>query len=473
MKMVFEDQTVIERISWNDEAQIDITMGRGIIIDQRAFKKSGKTQIKQKKGIHSPFFGTDWDDENPVQEKYRCNCGSTIGRIYEGMKCPECNTVVGFHDADLTKFGWVHLKQYSVIHPVFFKSLTIALGRNIFPNIIQNGEIDSNGIKKNKDSKNPYFGIGLIEFKERYDEILTYYKKKRKSSNKQELFDDLLSNKDKVFVNYIPVFTANLRPISLGAETIFMTKIDKAYNVIVSKVRVANNLSEGKRTKKQAGLEISTVLLSIQGKLNNLWNDIFDMIDQKHGHIRENLLGGRVNFTARNVIRPNGRLRADEVILNYHTFVELYRYEIIAHLVRLYNMTYREAYNRWSIGSRDGSLLEVANLVLKNYKPIVLIDRPPTINFGSILAMRVVRISESLSDYTMAIPNEILAPANADFDGDNLTIVSIKSRDLAEAFDRIYNPRKSMFIDRNTGYYNTNMGLHKDQMIGLYQFCNI
>jgi len=40
-------------------------------------------------------------------------------------------------------------------------------------------------------------------------------------------------------------------------------------------------------------------------------------------------------------------------------------------------------------------------------------ERTPTINYGSIMAMRIVGIND---DYTMSLPLQILTPFAADFD---------------------------------------------------------
>lgn len=470
--MILEATTKIERVSWDTEAMIDLTMGRGFIINEKAFKKDGKEQVKLRNGTHSPIYGTDWDDENSFAELYRCHCGATIGRVFEGEECSECHTVVTFKDISLATFGWIKVNSHAIIQPLYYKTLVSAIGKNVFPNIIMNSDIEQSGLLKDtSDKNNPFSNIGMVEFKERYEEILNYYKTKRK--NKIELIDHLLENKDKVFSSFIPVYSAILRPVSFSSETVFMTKIDKKYNVIVSKARIINNLSKGRRSKQQKDLEVSAVLLALQRKLNELWTMIFSLIDQKNGHIRENLLGGRMNYTARNVIRPDFTLRADEIRLNYHTFAELFKYEIISQIVTTSRVSYKRAYNMWSIGIKDGSLSEVMKYVLKHHKPKIFINRNPTINYGSFLVMRVRDIIFDLSDYTMAIPNQVLKVLNADYDGDNLNIGSFKSADFAEAYEKIFNPRKNMFIDRNTGLFNNDMNLHKDQMIGLYEFCNI
>jgi hypothetical protein len=60
---------------------------------------------------------------------------------------------------------------------------------------------------------------------------------------------------------------------------------------------------------------------------------------------------------------------------------------------------------------------------------------------------------------------------NADFDGDILNIVSLKDKELSNAYNKVFNPKK-MYISRNDGLFNNDFNLLKDQAIGLYQFNN-
>lgn len=73
----------------------------------------------------------------------------------------------------------------------------------------------------------------------------------------------------------------------------------------------------------------------------------------------------------------------------------------------------------------------------------------------------------------MSMPEQILTIMNADFDGDNLNQISMKTLELSKAYDKYFNPRKNMFISRNDGLFNEDMGLYKNQIIGLYEFNNI
>ena len=87
--------------------------------------------------------------------------------------------------------------------------------------------------------------------------------------------------------------------------------------------------------------------------------------------------------------------------------------------------------------------------------------------------MRVVYITPDINDHTMSLPLSILALLNADFDGDVLNIISLKVTSMSKTYYRKLNPRSNIFIDRNDGSYNSEAGLFKDQILGLYSFCNI
>lgn len=59
------------------------------------------------------------------------------------------------------------------------------------------------------------------------------------------------------------------------------------------------------------------------------------------------------------------------------------------------------------------------------------------------------------------------------FDGDVINIVALKSNEFKKELNKIFNPRNSLFINRNDGLFNEDCGLMKDQLIGLFQFNNI
>lgn len=463
------------KLNWDDECEKDFIIGKGIDITEKAFDK----ETKNMHGIHSPLFATDWEDEDAFAERYSCKCKELKGRVYEGETCKLCGTIVRYRDVDLRIFGWIRLNGHYIIQPIYYRILSSIIGKKDLTEIIEfDKDITRDGIIVDKEGKNPFRSIGLTEFKERFEEIMEYYRDKKKK--KIELIEDILKEKDKVFASSIPVFSSVLRPVSFRNETFFFNSIDKKYNMILSLSRQlindSNSVISNKKKKNRINLDTVTVLSAIQRKLNELWELIFSQINQKDGHIKDQILGGRINFSARNVIIPDATLKADEVRLGYLAFLELYKYEIMVHLVKIGNITDKDAYDEWykATISFDPKIYEIMMYLVKKRKPKIIINRNPTINYGSMLLMKVVDVKrEYEDDYTMSLPIQILPVLNADFDGDILNIISLKTKKLAKEFDKSFNPRKNMYISRNDGLFNNEFNLFKDQLIGLYEFNNI
>ena len=96
-----------------------------------------------------------------------------------------------------------------------------------------------------------------------------------------------------------------------------------------------------------------------------------------------------------------------------------------------------------------------------------------TINYGSQLVVKVVRVKPDIKDFTMSLPESILRLLNADFDGDVLNIIALKITSIRDEYFLKLDPMRNIFISRNDGYYNADAGLFKDQAIELYSFLNI
>lgn len=407
------------KLDWDKECEKDFITNKGFEIIEPAFKgKEGKEE-KSLYGIHSPLFATDWEDEDAFSERYSCKCREMKGRVYEGEICPICRTKVVFRDVDLKITGWIILHNHCVIQPIFYKMLKSIIGDKAFSEIIEpEKDMTRDGQIVRKGGKNQFKGIGLIEFRDRFDEIMDYYRDKKK--NKRELINEVMREKEKVFTHCIPVYSSVLRPVSFKGETYFYNRIDRKYNAIFSLSRLLNNTSlialKKKKNKKFKSDE-STILVNVQKKLMELWELIFEQINQKEGHIKEQILGGRINFSARNVIIPDPELRADEIRLGYLAFLELYKYEIIAHLVKINDISENEAFEQWyrATINYNPKIYKIMMYLVKKRKPRVIINRNPTINYGSMLLMKVVDIkNEYKDDYTMSLPIQILRVLNAD-----------------------------------------------------------
>lgn len=463
----------MELIDLDKEFHEDMILGRGFLIKEKSLIKKEKTEY----GIYSPKYATDWDDDFSFAERYSCKCKHLKGMKYEGQVCPECRHEVKFVDVDMKITGWVSLKNACYIHPTVYKKLEAFIGAGVLNEIlVPSGDITYKPIPK---YASPFSRIGVEEFKERYSEILVYFYKKKK--DKKDLFEELYANKHLTFPKNFPIFSSVMRPTSIKADEFKYVPINKTFEIIVNTSLKLNNIKELKSKKSKKGktaktLDKEVLVKRFQDKVNKSWDEIFNMLDGKRGHIKDNILGGRIDFTARNVIVPDPSLKADEIKVCYKTFLELFKLEIIALLVQTNDITEAEAFKQWSNATIifDEYIYQLSAYIIEKHKPRILINRPPTINFGSYLCMKVVAVKRQMNDdYTMNLPLRILPVLNADFDGDNLTMVSVKIKSIMKKFDKVYNPRKGFYISRNDGLFNSDFNLFKDQLIGLYRFNTI
>lgn len=196
----------------------DIIHDKGFLIKEPPFSDVDKS-IRNMDGPRSPRYGTTYGDSNEFMDRYHCKCGRTIGAAFEGEECPFCHEKVEYTDVDILYTGWLNFYPYHIINPLFFQRLQSALSRKVLENIISNENIitSSGIIRKHTDvlevKKTPlmYHNIGLSEFYSNYEEIMLYWKSKRKQ--KADLIDSLIEDKDKVWTSKLPIYSTVLRPM--------------------------------------------------------------------------------------------------------------------------------------------------------------------------------------------------------------------------------------------------------------------
>lgn len=392
----FEFLTKIEIIDLDKEAEEDINHGTGFLISSP--KSTNKKDIKNPDGIYSTKFGQKLGDLNPFADRYSCECGRTKSRINHDLECPYCGTKVIYVDDDFKMFGWIVLKEnYHIIHPKFYDSLDYIMGaspyniekKKIKGSKLQNilnyaWEVDQDGQRREcefKPDNEPFYGIGMMEFYNRFDEILDYYIKK--NPKKIDYYNEIMENREKVFCHSIPVFTTHLRPAEIRDGYMYYEPINGMYNMINIHVHKINR----DKRKIDQDLKIkNSELFKVQMKYMELVNEIMNILTGKKGQLRM-LLGGRYNYSCRAVIRQDPSLRIDQVKLPYVELVICLQQRIINILVRTYNMSPADAYTIWSnaIAKKDDRIAEIINALI-HAEPEglpVIINRNPTINYGS------------------------------------------------------------------------------------------
>lgn len=416
--------------------------------------------------IYSKRYGTSWEDKDAFQELYSCYCGTTYGKFKQGVICPECKQVVKYTGNNIDVTGWLVLEDAKLIHPNIYAYLESIIGKDELADIIKSPMADLNGHMVINEG---FSRMGMTRFVNEWKKVLDFYIKKK--PNKRPQYDYILEHKDKIFTSSIPVFSLVLRPIH-ASNVIYSSKANDYYNPLSKNVKDFNS-----KVSLMTFLEREDKLEEIQMYFNKVYDYCLKAIASKEGQIRANMMGARFNSSTRTVIVPLGDgCDIDEIELPYLAFLEVYKLEIISILKRVRGITHNEALKIWRNATFEFSK-EVYNIIMMMIKKSkggvkYIINRNPSIRYGSILTMRVRYVEPKIDNYVMKIPLQVLPFLNADFDGDALNGISIKSRDILEALE-VNNPKYNMVISRNNGLLSTDAFLIKDQVTIISDLCNM
>lgn len=289
----YEYKTKLQRLNLDQERIDDLRRGKGFVVTEPI---SIKKDIKDYNGIFSTRFGQTLQDLNPFANRYSCPCKNLQGRIYLNQKCPLCGDPVKYVGDEMDYFGYITLEDpYYLIHPNLYKSLEFIIGAKVFKNILHiEDKKDENGfsIEVEKPKTEPYFGLGLMDFKDKWKEILDHYiSLSTNRVNKIEYYNDIIENDDKLFTQSIPVYTTHLRPFRIEGETFYFEGANAIYNAMAKFAGQINqkNLSMMRRAKKPK----DQLLWDLQEKYNELYADIEETLARKKGAVRSSY-GGRL-----------------------------------------------------------------------------------------------------------------------------------------------------------------------------------
>lgn len=468
----------LTRVNLDDVRKDYLNKGKGFVVksvqpsvikDLVEDKKTNRVYSKNDDGIYSTRFGQYLDDADPFMDRYSCKCGYLKKRFNAGITCPVCESKVEYKGDNFDYFGFITLKDpYYIIHPNLYKSIDAFIGRNKYKGSILDSilfpkkHMDKDGFIVNEEVKG-YIGIGMLDFKDKFDEIMDYYLAKHKGKKKKEYYHDIMKNRDKIFIQSIPVYTTLLRPFKKEGKRFTFQKTNTEYHMMTKLAKVINDddLSIFRKTKPKLQF-----LYDLNLNYQELYKKICELEGGKKGIIRE-LFGGRYAFTNRDTLVPEPTLAIDEISLSRVALGELMQQSIINVLKHTYNISFNQAYGIWfdSQCGYNKIVVDIMNQFIKKQNGIpVLINRNPTINYGGILYMRVVKIVES---YTMGIPLDICGHLGADFDGDVLNLHYIINEDFRESCNDIFNPKNVICISRNDGWVDSRILPYKDLLINI------
>lgn len=282
---MFDYSTKLERVNLDQSRRHDILNGDGFIVTSR---KNIKEDVKDPNGIFSVKYGPGLQDVNAFGNRYRCKCGHTTQRFYHGLTCPVCGTKVEYRDENFGMFGYICLKDpYYLIHPNLFNSIAFFIGEREFMNIItpvHKKDEDGHDIPIIPPKDEPYFGIGMIDFHDRFDEIIEYYRGKR--PNKMDYYENIIDDRDKVFTQSVPVFTIHLRPYRIDGDMLHFEGTNAIYKVMT---KLASDINMDKTKMDKKVKPKNQLLFDFQMKFKELYDELTKILSGKKG-TRVNLM---------------------------------------------------------------------------------------------------------------------------------------------------------------------------------------
>ena len=204
-------------------------------------------------------------------------------------------------------------------------------------------------------------------------------------------------------------------------------------------------------------------------------------LKSKEGRVRGNLMGKRVDFSARSVITPDPNINIDELGVPFKIAMNLTFPEVVNKFNKKKLLAYTkngpDIYpgaksikkidgNSYILKHVDLSTIELENGDIVNRHlidgDIVLFNRQPTLHRMSMMAHRVKVMKHS----TFRLNVSVTAPYNADFDGDEMNMhvpqsfqSQIEIEELASVPSQIISPKDSKPI----------IGIVQDTLLGIYR----
>lgn len=410
------------------------------------------------------------------EKDWECTCGKYRGMKYKGMICDRCGVKVTHSRVRRKRMGHIELAA-PVVHIWFFKAMPSRLGTLLdmkttslekiiyFQDyvVIDPGEtplkerqlltedeyktfraeygdtfevdMGAEAVKKLLEKLN------LVELsrdlRDRLDKELFKGEKASKQRMKElvkrlktvEALRDSSNKCEWMVLECIPVIPPDLRPLVLLDSGNFATSdLNDLYRRIINR----NN-----RLKKLVDLNAPEVIIKnekrmlqqsvdalfdnnrckrpVLGSSNRPLKSLTDMIKGKQGRFRENLLGKRVDYSARSVIVVGPELKLHQCGLPKKIALELFQPFIIRRLKELGHAdTIKSA--KKMLERKDEQVWDILEEVTKSHP--VLLNRAPTLHRIGIQAFEPVLIEGN----AIRIHPLVCRGFNADFDGDQMAV---------------------------------------------------
>ncbi len=480
----------------NDYASVKISLARPHDIRSWSFGEVKKPETINYRTYRPEKDGLFCERIFGPEKDWECACGKYRGMKYKGMICDRCGVKVTHSRVRRKRMGHIELAA-PVVHIWFFKAMPSRLGNLLemkttslekviyFQDYVVIDPKDTplkhrqllteEEFRKARDE----YGDGSFEADmgaEAVRKLLQRLELVQLSRDlRQNLIDTSSKQKQKDLINrlkiveairdsdnkpewmvldVIPVIPPDLRPLVLLDSGNFATSdLNDLYRRIINR----NN-----RLKKLVDLNAPEVIIRnekrmlqqsvdalfdnnrckrpVLGSSNRPLKSLTDMIKGKQGRFRENLLGKRVDYSARSVIVVGPTLRLHQCGLPKKIALELYQPFIIRRLKDLGHAdTIKSA--KKMLERKDEEVWDILEEVIHNHP--VLLNRAPTLHRMGIQAFEPVLVEGN----AIKLHPLVCKGFNADFDGDQMAVhlplsieAQVEAHTLLMATNNIFSP---------------------------------
>ncbi|MDP6555100.1 MAG: DNA-directed RNA polymerase subunit beta' [Pirellulaceae bacterium] len=480
----------------NDYAAVKISLARPHDIRSWSFGEVKKPETINYRTYRPEKDGLFCERIFGPEKDWECACGKYRGMKYKGMICDRCGVKVTHSRVRRKRMGHIELAA-PVVHIWFFKAMPSRLGNLLemkttslekvvyFQDyvVVDPGET---GLERQQllteeeyRAAREQFGEGtfeadmgaeavrkllsvldLVTLSQRLREELetTNSKQRRKDLiNRLKIVESIRDSDNRpewMVLDVIPVIPPDLRPLVLLDSGNFATSdLNDLYRRIINRNNRLRKLVDlnapeviirnEKRMLQQsvdALFDNNRCKRPVLGSSNRPLKSLTDMIKGKQGRFRENLLGKRVDYSARSVIVVGPKLKLHQCGLPKKIALELFQPFIIRKLKELGHAdTIKSA--KKMLERKDEEVWDILEQVIQNHP--VMLNRAPTLHRMGIQAFEPILVEGN------AIHLHPLACKgfNADFDGDQMAVhlplsieAQVEAHTLMLATNNIFGP---------------------------------
>jgi DNA-directed RNA polymerase subunit beta' len=480
----------------NDYASVKISLARPHDIRSWSFGEVKKPETINYRTYRPEKDGLFCERIFGPEKDWECSCGKYRGMKYKGMICDRCGVKVTHSRVRRKRMGHIELAA-PVVHIWFFKAMPSRLGNLLdmkttslekviyFQDYVVIDPKDTALKRQQLLTEEEFrkaredYGDGSFEADMGADAVRkllanldlvnlshelrknlaeTGSKQKQKDLiNRLKIVESIRDSDNKpewMVLDVIPVIPPDLRPLVLLDSGNFATSdLNDLYRRIINR----NN-----RLKKLVDLNAPEVIIRnekrmlqqsvdalfdnnrckrpVLGSSNRPLKSLTDMIKGKQGRFRENLLGKRVDYSARSVIVVGPSLRLHQCGLPKKIALELYQPFIIRRLKELGHAdTIKSA--KKMLERKDDEVWDILEEVIRNHP--VLLNRAPTLHRMGIQAFEPILVEGN----AIKLHPLVCKGFNADFDGDQMAVhlplsieAQVEAHTLMMSTNNIFSP---------------------------------